>query len=414
MTPKNRRFPRRQLASVALGLAILPAAVCRGEVVSWDRPDLDTWVYPNAFVGSGTRVFAPSFGTGLSVDPETSQLSRGQATRLGNFVFAFETTDQLDAGLDPSRYVVNSATVTATFERGQGGPNNGLFYRSQPQTPASVLADVAAGQYGESIPIEMFGVGFAGGVDGFALGVDLSGDRFAESDEGWQGGNYTLFPLDVASGADATNNVNGGFSATDPSGQTDPFAATTLAIGLVPGASDGDVLPQDTTFEFALDLTNDAIEDYVQTGLSSGVVGFAISSLQTGGFPNPNSGDPYPQWYTKESAGIFPNATPATLTLDVTVLPEPGDYNADGLVNSLDYDEWVSTFGSAVGTPGTAADGAADGVIDAADYTVWRDALTAAAVVVPEPSAGVLTLGGAATIAFCAGTIAFTRPRRRQ
>lgn len=58
-----------------------------------------------------------------------------------------------------------------------------------------------------------------------------------------------------------------------------------------------------------------------------------------------------------------------------------GDFNADGTVDSADYDLWSSQFGS---TTHLAADGNGDGIIDAGDYTVWRDQL-----VVMQPSLGV-------------------------
>jgi GH43 family beta-xylosidase len=48
-----------------------------------------------------------------------------------------------------------------------------------------------------------------------------------------------------------------------------------------------------------------------------------------------------------------------------------GDYQADGVVNQLDYHVWRATFGMSV-FPGSAADGSGDGVVDAADFVLWR------------------------------------------
>jgi hypothetical protein len=47
-----------------------------------------------------------------------------------------------------------------------------------------------------------------------------------------------------------------------------------------------------------------------------------------------------------------------------------GDYNRDGLVNSLDYQVWRSAFGL-VGA-NLPADGNRNGIVDTADYVVWR------------------------------------------
>jgi len=64
--------------------------------------------------------------------------------------------------------------------------------------------------------------------------------------------------------------------------------------------------------------------------------------------------------------------------------PEPerpfvaGDFNADGLVDELDYQTWRLSFGATM-FPGTSADGNGDGLVDASDFTLWRDRLGVAA-----------------------------------
>ena len=69
-------------------------------------------------------------------------------------------------------------------------------------------------------------------------------------------------------------------------------------------------------------------------------------------------------------------------------LAGPGDYNADGSVDTADYDVWRSQFG----TSQYDADGNGDGIVDAADYSLWRDHAVLPASVgtttvgaVPEP-----------------------------
>lgn len=77
----------------------------------------------------------------------------------------------------------------------------------------------------------------------------------------------------------------------------------------------------------------------------------------------------------------------------------PGDYNADGSVDTEDYSEWRATFGS---QSQLWADGNGDGIVDAADYVVWRKAVTppgpGSAAAVPEASTlvmvGILSLLG--------------------
>jgi hypothetical protein len=63
-----------------------------------------------------------------------------------------------------------------------------------------------------------------------------------------------------------------------------------------------------------------------------------------------------------------------------------GDFNADGTVDTADYDLWRATFGSRAVL---AADGNKDNTVDAADYVIWRKATGASSThiagTVPEP-----------------------------
>lgn len=83
-----------------------------------------------------------------------------------------------------------------------------------------------------------------------------------------------------------------------------------------------------------------------------------------------------------------------------TVELQAGDYNADGTVDTLDYDQWLAEYGR-VGS-GLGSDGNGDGRTDAADYPVWRDAYDAAQglTAVPEPSSAALFGMAAAAIHF--------------
>lgn len=67
----------------------------------------------------------------------------------------------------------------------------------------------------------------------------------------------------------------------------------------------------------------------------------------------------------------------------------PGDYDANGVINELDYNRWEADFGMT--GDNLAADGNGNGVVDAADYSVWRDAYeVSSSVAVPEPTTAVL------------------------
>lgn len=413
----------RRMSAIVLSV-VLPAALCRGETAEWLEPDLDTWSYPNAvyqpgipFATPGSRLFAPSFG-GFSLDEQTNQLNPGFASRTGYTVFAFDTTEEVESGLSRERYVINSVTATLKARKGQEGP---IVYSATPLTIESALDDVINDEFGVQVPVELFGVGFNGGYDGFGLGDASTSQPYTEAEPVWSNGEYLLYPTD-AEGRDSVNSLNGGNSSTEPSGETDPFTHTPFAIGTVPGAIEGAQLPDDTTFEFDLDLTNAGVLDYVKRGLSDGVLGFTVSTLHFATMTETGNGGFYPQWYTKDAvaSGFYPNAAPASLTVDFEILPLPGDYDNSGFVDVLDYNLWRSEFGNS----GIGADGNQDGVVNLADYTIWRDnlgsgtpplgALNGSPIAVPEPSVFQLLGVLGVTAVFCGWVEWFIRPRKSQ
>ncbi len=67
----------------------------------------------------------------------------------------------------------------------------------------------------------------------------------------------------------------------------------------------------------------------------------------------------------------------ALASIPVVYLPT-GDYNEDGVVDTIDYVGWRIQFGRTGSDLLT--DGNADGVVDFADYTLWRDNLGATAL----------------------------------
>jgi len=80
-----------------------------------------------------------------------------------------------------------------------------------------------------------------------------------------------------------------------------------------------------------------------------------------------------------------------SMAMELLIVPLPGDYNQDFVVDALDYDIWCGAYGSTV-TAYTGADGSGNGIVDAADYTVWRDryggsvANGGVAISIPEPT----------------------------
>ncbi len=96
------------------------------------------------------------------------------------------------------------------------------------------------------------------------------------------------------------------------------------------------------------------------------------------------------------------SGTPAQLAA-MAVKLLPGDYNHDGIVDSLDYLVWRNSVGSTVLL---AADGNNDGIVNATDYTYWRQRFGQTAgsgadlsqISVPEPCTALLIAIGAVAV----------------
>ncbi|QDV74029.1 hypothetical protein K2D_22660 [Planctomycetes bacterium K2D] len=385
-----RMIRQTTAAAFLLNAIALPAAVCCGETTeTWTGgADIDAWVYTNNDSGSGSRFQSPTF-TDLSIDPETNQFVRGNATgasRLGMALMAFQTSDQIAPANDPTRYRIESVKVTAWARRAPLSSGD-LLYTDQPLSHIDLLTEAQSGNVSSQKPFELFGVGFRDGYEGFDLG-NASGDLlYSEASEPYsgEGGSYIAYPI-AGDGEgqyiDVSNSYTGGFSATSPTEQTDPFTAAPWAIGKT-AAAVGSVLAGNINFTFELDLSLPGVAQYVQESLSDGSIGFMLSSMHRTGVMG-QSGGAYPEWRMREGASgqLF-----ASLAIEYSLLAIPGDYDGNGFVEQADYDVWSQAYGSTV-TPSTGADGNGDGFIDAADYSVWRDAFAGSPVLaVPEPTA---------------------------
>lgn len=394
MTTKSCSFI---LLAQAIALAIAcQALTAHADTANWAEPDIDNWFYINGS-GGGARDTAPSWGEfALNVAGDAFVEGTSLApSRAGMMMIAFETNDQVTSGFSPSQYSITSVTLTVRMEDATAGS---LPLNTATVTPAEILTEAIQSNVSADKPIEIFGVDFRNGFEGFALGDNQTGLRFQESFNGYFAAGYNAYPITGDGNGnfvDVSNNITGGFSATEPSGTTSPFAATPWATGEVAGLVDGQTVPNDSTFDFQIDLNQPGVIEYLQEGLADGAVGFFLSSLQ----PAEELGGTtaYPQWYTKENNSG--EAAAPTLCIEYSIVANtlPGDYDGDGDVDSSDYAEWVNSYGTTVSAPDEGADGNEDGMIDAADYTVWRDnfaaSASASALTVPEPSQLLLVMG---------------------
>ncbi|TWT90534.1 hypothetical protein Mal64_09260 [Pseudobythopirellula maris] len=452
MDRMNTHGGRRRLA--CLPLAALPfsallfatppcgAAASESLLHTNEHAEIQMYSYPaGSSNGAGSvRDRAPTFGAFSGVDSETGQSvffpgSGADPSRRGSFIVASDTSADVPAGLAPARYQVESLRVTATLL-------GNLIYEPlgyvlpYDNTLDDHLALTTGGGDDPGRPIEMYGIGLQGDFEtiSFAAAADeaalqLGDARWRQYREGEAGYDpelpageqaiapYPYFAVD-ALGRDAENSVAGGYSATEPSGETEQFTPAPMAIGKLyddEGAEfePGDYMRSGDVFVFEPNLSDPGVLDYVRGALSEGWLGFSFSSLHEAAGHDNEGAVPYPDFYLDDlDVGDNPDGAAPTIELVVSILdPLPGDYDGDGQVTTSDYDRWVEQFG----TTGPEADGNGNGLVDAADFTVWRDHYTPAsqAIAVPEPSGAQVLLIALATGAFCGWQHWLVSGRRR-
>lgn len=283
-------------------LGALPRAVLAESVV-FNGPDLDRWDYP--FAGNGSEPEAPLFAA-LGED--------GLDERDGQFIVAFDTVNggsaPIPAGLGGGKYQINSAKLIATVSSVVGQP----LYDGTYDTVATYFPDTAAGYLADSDagrPLDLFGAGFIAGYSSFAFGMPTDNAPPAYEENNPRGfgpptGRY-VHPLGFDAGGNpvsVANNVdylNDGAAAFE----SNPFAVGVSAV------APGTALAAGTELTFEIDLSNQAIVGYLQSGLDQGQLGFVFSTL--------GSSDNYVRLATKELAG----GSPVRLELEVTAVPEP-------------------------------------------------------------------------------------------
>lgn len=413
-------------AFVLLSICALPE--CEAvQVASYAQPAIDVWTYVHLSSGGGDRLRGPTF-TNLTLDSGSGQFNEKTAlepARFATTLLVFETAratsgtesgnadpNNIQVGLDPSRYEIESVVVTAMVQNGASATES-LLYEPTAKTPAALLNEYLTSGSTARQPMELFGVGLHSDFDGFALGPNqgtATGELFDENTTTYTeaAGGYVVYPVigDGLGGyVDVSNSITGGYSSTEPDNHTNAFHAEPWSIGTT-NLQPGDAVPTFTTFSFDVNLDASGVRQYVQQSLSEGTLGFMLSSMHAAEeFGGGSSA--YPQWLTKESTpgsgGVeIAGAEAATLTINYRILDDqlPGDFDNNGYIDQLDFVKWKSQFGLQLPEAGTESDGNGDGIVNLADYTVWRDHLGSGVPPagplnpssVPEPAAGVLVL----------------------
>jgi len=300
---------KRLFVAAGCAAALFTGSQLHGIEVQWSSPDLDRWHYPH--LGGGTRNNGSAFSS-VGQGP-------GFDDRMAQVLLGFDTAGQgVPTGLAAGQYQIASVTLTATVYRDSAALYDATYdavatYTSTPDTDP-----------GRSI--ELYGLGFRGGYTGLQFGPpDAATPGYSESETGLNSGfgattgpgERYVFAADVATGAlrDVSNNVTQNFD-------TAPFAVGQSAL------NPGDPVLAGTTFTFDVDVSDPLILAYLQSGLSAGELGFAISALNAG--TSGPGGFNYVDFFMRESTAFFQSAAPVTLSVEYSIgtaagasMPEP-------------------------------------------------------------------------------------------
>jgi|GEM_PF-1000358 len=243
----------------------------------------DRWTYPRNST-PGKRNLAPVFGF------VSGEGDARVAQRYGQMIVAFDTISKVPLGLHYSQYKIKSATVKATVALDEqflydGTPDDYSKYNGTDDTVS---------------PVELFGTGFRNGFDSSTW--DETSPMSAVNDDG----SNNAYSLGFSDGQ-ATDVDYYRFAS--------PHNASAFAIGQIDGVSQGELVPEDSEFEFSINIDDANIQRYIAESLSKGKVFFTLSQILYA--KTENGGKGYPDLYTKDHIlGESP-----TLKLEFEIVP---------------------------------------------------------------------------------------------
>jgi hypothetical protein len=312
-------FLRTGLTATAVACT---AAAALGQTVTFPEPDRDRWMYPfNAT--PGFRTIAPTFGAPLVV---------GFDDLDGQLIVGYDTVGQIDPGQGPGSYQVSAVTLVATIS------TDNAFRYDPTFDPNEWIIDESLDQ-DEGHPAYLLGVGYR---SGFTLETWEEDSPYAVEPPVVPPaqGHRTAYPTDLA--GDAARDVSNYLK--------EEFEFTPWAIGTCDLAS-GELVPIETEFTFAVDLSNAEALAYVQESLDRGRLNFAIVAPHSA----VDGATDYPSYFTRE-AGFGAVRLEIELGGDV-----PGDVNGDGVVDQSDLGLLLAAYNFCDGDANWNADADLDG-----------------------------------------------------
>ena len=250
---------------------------------NFNEPSDDRWTYPRNST-PGKRNLAPVFGF------VSGEGDDRVAQRYGQMIIGFDTSSKIPLGLHYTQYKIKSVKMSATVALDQQFPYDGTV---DDYSKYNGVDDTDS-------PVELFGVGFRNGYN--SLNWNESSPLSDRNDNG----NHNVYSLGFQDG----NSVD-----ADYFNFSKPHTAKPFAVGQIEGLEQGDLVPEDSVFQFKIDVNSRDIQNYIAKSLSKGKVFFALSQILYG--KTEDGGKGYPDFYTSDHIlGEGPK-----LAIDLEIVP---------------------------------------------------------------------------------------------
>lgn len=322
-------------------------------------PALDHWMYPHNAAPCdrpASSTFATS-GDWSGVDTLHSQ-----------HLVGWDTAPIIPPGAHPSRYLIRSANLRLTINRGnlfRFDPTPDPLQSHFPADDPAFLPDPDVGR-----PIEVYGLGYRNGftVDTFEQCVGIGSAETGRRNAFAAGWSTNGLWVDIGNHYGKTNELH------------KPFETWPFAVGNALGVEPGQLVPPGTPVVFDFNLSDPTVVEYLQAGLAHGKLRWAVVSRHenTGQFGAPS----YPDFVTHFNP-IIEDGTQieihATLVRDL-------DTDSDGLP-----DDWERHWFGGL-AQGATDDPDGDGIPNLAEYQAGTDPTQAREAFALEVERGINSL----------------------
>lgn len=354
--------------SLPFVLAAIAASPALAQTVVVSLPvDFDRWNYPFGDA-DGQRTTIPTYTT-------LGSGAAGFDDRDAECLLSFATSPSIPVA-PVGTYTIQSAVVTMYISMADTAPSfafDPTYDAAASYVPGGAVADTDPGR-----PIEMFGAGYRAGWTSLTF-VENSPFSSGPPSPPPARGNRNVIPIDFGGAGGVARDVSNNITNADMT--PNPFEVYPIAIGQATGIADptftsfapppavGATVPNRTRFEFAIDVSNPSVQNYLREGLAVGRLNLVVTCIA----PSSSFGSgpvTYPIFFSQENilgrgASIALSVASGAAGCNIADVTNVGGTveNPGSPDNQLTVDDiilFVNAFSDGSGCPGVAPCNKAD------------------------------------------------------